>query len=83
MQSVPIGDRQHKVLKDLSAQTDRPMADLLSEAIEDLRRKFILEATNEAYRVLREDQQAWADEMAERELWDNATVADADLEKWT
>lgn len=82
MLSVRIDSNDHKLLRDLSAQTQRPMADLLSTAIEDLRRKFILEATNNAYLKLRKNKRAWTKELAERKLWESATVADADLDDW-
>jgi predicted transcriptional regulator len=81
MLSVRIHPEDHKTLKELAERTDRPMSDLLSDAIKQLRRQFILEKTNSAYRELRSDRKAWAAELAERALWDAATIADADKDE--
>ncbi|MCE9592126.1 MAG: toxin-antitoxin system protein [Planctomycetes bacterium] len=82
MQSVRIDPADHEILKDLAKSTDRPMADLMRDAIQDLNRKFILEATNNAYRALRQDTKAWADFQSENDSWDTATLSDANLEHW-
>jgi hypothetical protein len=56
------------------------MTDLLGTAIREQKRRFILEATNNAYRTLRKDKKAWKNYLAETQTWDVATVADANLE---
>ena len=78
MQTIRIDTDDHRALKELSAKTNKTMAQLLSDAIAALRRQLILEATNDGYRALREDESAWKDEQALGQDWDQATVADAD-----
>lgn len=82
MQSVRIGPGEHQALKTMAEETQRSMAELMSEAIENLRRKFIIDATNNAYRELRQDQSAWAEEINHRSQWERSTISDADLEDW-
>lgn len=79
--SVRIGRDDHETLKSLAETTDRSMADLMRDAIQDLKRKFVLEATNSAYQATREDEAASREDLAERETWELATVTDADLEE--
>jgi hypothetical protein len=47
-------------------------------ALRELRRKRLLEGANEGYATLRNDPEAWAEELAERAAWDS-TLSD-DLE---
>jgi hypothetical protein len=51
---------------------------VLKKAIENYRRQMILEKTNEAYAKLREDPDAWGEELSERALWENTTSDDLD-----
>ena len=78
--SVRIDQKDHDTLKSISEKTHRPMADLMGDAIAELKKKFILEATVNGYRKLREDEAAWEQEQQERQAWDAATAQDADLD---
>lgn len=51
------------------------MQSVIDQAIEDLRRRKMLEATNLAFSELRADKTAWQEESEERQLWEN-TLAD-------
>lgn len=51
------------------------MQSVIDRALEDLRRREVLEAANSAFSALRSDKTAWGDEMEERRLWEN-TLAD-------
>lgn len=73
MATVRIPDASYRALKELAASSS--MTDVLAEAIEDLRRKRLLDATNRAFEALRADPVAWAEEQCERDAWD-ATLAD-------
>lgn len=53
------------------------MQSIIDQAIEDLRRRRMLEATNSAFSALKADKEAWAVEAEERLLWEN-TLADGD-----
>lgn len=82
MQSVRIDPDDHKTLQEIAKKSHRKMTDVLSDAIADLRKKFILEATNEAYARLRKDERGRAELVREREAWENASNADANLKEW-
>jgi len=64
--SVEARDR----LRRLAEQEGASMAHLLDEAVDVLSRQKYFERFNESYRRLREDDQAWQEELAEREAWD-------------
>ena len=51
------------------------MQSVIDQAIEDLRRRRLLDATNSAFSALKADKEAWAAESEERQLWEN-TLAD-------
>lgn len=51
------------------------MQAVLEEALEIYRRKCFLEAANRAYAALRNDAEAWREELEERRLWEG-TLAD-------
>lgn len=72
---VRISAQTHSVLHQLSRETGEPMQDLIAEAVEAMRRKRILEMTNEAYAAMRADPARWQEELEERGEWD-VTLAD-------
>lgn len=51
------------------------MQSVIDQAIEDLRRRRMLEETNRAFSALKADKSAWREEIAEREIWEN-TLSD-------
>ena len=67
--NVRISSQSYKVLKSLTKEKGQSMQSVIDQAIEDLRRRKMLEATNEAFLALRADNEAWAAETAERDLW--------------
>ncbi|QDU72844.1 toxin-antitoxin system protein [Mucisphaera calidilacus] len=77
--TVRIDPRDHDTLKALSQQTQRPMTDLLAEAIQGLKRQLILTASNSGYERLHEESAGEDDATA----WDDATVGDVDAADWS
>lgn len=77
MSHIRINPADHHLLKALAEQQGASLPDTLHLAIKALHRKTLLEEANAGYAALRADPQAWADEQAERSLWDRAEVADA------
>ena len=71
--NVRISKSSYNTLKSLSQ--GRSMQSVIDEAIEDLRRRRILEATNEAFAELKKNKALWKEELAERALWEK-TLAD-------
>ena len=50
------------------------MQSVIDQAIEDLRRRRLLDETNSAFSALKGDQTAWQDESEEREIWENTLL---------
>lgn len=73
MPTVRIPERTYQILRELTGEGSQQ--EVLAEAVEDLRRKRLIEATNAAYAALKADPAAWAEWQAEREAWD-ATLGD-------
>lgn len=73
--TVRINDSAHATLRALSKRRRQPMQAILAQAIEEYRRKTLLEDANRAYAALRKNPQAWREEEKERRAWD-ATLAD-------
>lgn len=71
--NVRISESSYNTLKSLSQ--GRSMQSVIDEAIEDLRRRRVLEATNQAYIKLKENKALWKEELTERSLWES-TLAD-------
>ena len=62
-------------LRTLAAKSGRPMSEELEEAVEQRRRQRMFDEANAAWAAMRADPDDWAEEMAERRLWE-ATLAD-------
>ncbi len=74
--NVRISSQSYQILKSLSQDKGQSMQSVIDEAIEDLRRRKILEATNEAFSTLKENKKAWKEELKERGLWENTLAAE-------
>ncbi len=72
--NVRISSQSYQILKDLSREKGQTMQSLIDQALEELRRKKMLEAANEAFAALKADREAWREELAERGLWENTLV---------
>ncbi|HLE63705.1 MAG TPA: hypothetical protein VI750_11215 [Pyrinomonadaceae bacterium] len=73
--NVRISTNSYQILKSLSQDKGESMQSVMDQAIEDLRRRKMLEATNSAFAALKSDKAAWQEEIEEREIWEN-TLAD-------
>jgi hypothetical protein len=65
----------HKTLRKLAKEYGMTSEQVLDKAIDVLERERMLEEVNRGYERLQADPVAWAEELAERELWDT-TLAD-------
>lgn len=72
---IRVSEKAHRTLTTLSREVGAPVGELVDQAVELLRRQRILDQINADYAALREDPEAWAEELAERALWD-VTLAD-------
>ena len=73
--SVRINKNTRLILRELAAKTNTSMQDIVQKAVEDYRRKKILEETNEAFSQLKNNPKAWQEEEKERREW-GATLGD-------
>lgn len=68
--TVTIGDTFYQILAELSASSGKSIQAVLEQAIEQYRRQQFLEAANQAYLALRNNSEAWQEELEERSVWD-------------
>jgi hypothetical protein len=82
--TVRISETSHRILKELAEKTNQTMMDVLDKALDAYRRKLFFEQLNAGYAELQADPEAWAEHLAERNLWD-ATLKDGlgPDEHWT
>lgn len=64
-----------QLLNQLAEQTGQTTVYLLDQALDAYRRKLFFEKMNAGYAELQADPEAWAEHVAERNLWD-ATLMD-------
>lgn len=82
--TVPISEASHRILRELAEQTGQSMTEVLDQALDAYRRKLFFEQMNAGYAALRADPQAWAEELAERKLWETTLMDGLDPnERWT
>jgi DNA-binding FadR family transcriptional regulator len=80
---VRIGEHTHQALREL-AQADHPsMREVLEKAVEEYRRRRILEEANAAYAVLRNEPEAWREMQAEQAEWEALSDGLPEGEAWT
>ncbi|MGA9381247.1 MAG: hypothetical protein WBV73_21020 [Phormidium sp.] len=68
--TVAIGSTSYKTLQEMAARSGESIQVILDKAIEQYRRQKFLEEANNAYAALRNNPEAWANEIEEREAWD-------------
>ena len=73
--TVRIERQTHKVLQQLAEKEGVTQTQIIKDAVENYRRRRILEQTNLAYAALRRDTKAWNEELEERAQWE-ATLED-------
>ncbi len=71
--NVRISSTSYQILKTLSH--GKSMQSVIDQAIEDMRRRKLLEATNLAFLELKAGKAVWQEEIEEREIWEN-TLSD-------
>ncbi len=82
--TVPISESSHRLLCDLAGQTGQSVQQVLDQALEDYRRKVFFEGLAADFAALKADPEAWAEELAERKLWDSTLMDGLDPdERWT
>lgn len=65
-----IAREDHLRLQRLAKETGQTQQDVLSQALELFERAHFLQALDASFAKLREDPEAWAEELSERADWD-------------
>lgn len=73
--TVTLSNTAHQTLIKLAETSGETMQAVLDKAIENYRRHIFLVQANQAFAALRQNEELWREELAERELWDQ-TIAD-------
>jgi hypothetical protein len=82
--SIDVTDGTHRVLHALSQQTGKSISEILDKAVEEYRRKIFFEGVDRDYAALKADPEAWAQEVQERQLFNNTLMDGLDPdERWT
>jgi hypothetical protein len=79
---VRIGEHTHQALRELAQADRQSMREVLEKAVEEYRRRRILEEANAAYAVLRSDPQAWQEIQAEQAEWEALSDGLPEGEDW-
>lgn len=75
---VRISTSTHRVLRSLSSEVGESMQTIVEEAVEEYRRRRFLEGLDQDFKNLKQDQQAWKEELEERSLWDKTLLDGAE-----
>ena len=78
---VPISEKAYKTLLNLSEENEIPMTTALETAIKEYDRHLFFKAAEKAYRELQSDPVAWAEELAERKLWETTLMDGIDTDE--
>ncbi|NEP14503.1 MAG: toxin-antitoxin system protein [Symploca sp. SIO2C1] len=68
--TLHLSETAHKTLINLVETSGETMQTVLDKAIENYRRYIFLVQANQAFAALRENEELWQEELAERGLWD-------------
>lgn len=75
MINATLNSNDTTMLETLASETGRSTEDLMSMAIRELKRLFVTEKTISGYREMKKDDHAWQIEIAERNDWEQAQLA--------
>ncbi len=71
---VRVSNTTHQMLRSLSKEVGESMQTIIEEAIEQYRRRIFLEGLNQDFKALKEDSEAWQEELEERKMWDKTLL---------
>ena len=74
-QTVTISESAHQILRHLADLEKTSVQTVPDRALEIYRREVFLKQPNDAFAALKANPEAWAEEVAERELWER-TITD-------
>ncbi len=68
--TVHLSEASQRILQELADQTGQTQEEVLAKALDGYRRKVFFEGLAADYAALKADPEAWAEELAERQLWE-------------
>jgi len=80
--TMRVSEETHTTLKSMAKDQGIPMTELLDELVRKARNAEIIRQINEGYARLREDPQAWAEELEERRLWECTLLDGLEDDPW-
>jgi hypothetical protein len=66
-----VNESTHATIRNLAQEFGESMQSIVEKAIERYKRELFLESLNEDFKHLRENEEAWNEELDERRLWEN------------
>ena len=79
--TVRISDDTHRRMGRIAEKTGKSLGDVVDDAIRAYERKMFFEAFNNAYAELRDDDEAWAEELEERREWERSNLDGLDEDR--
>ena len=76
---VRVSNETHRLIRNLSTEIGESMQTIIEDALEQYRRRKFLEGLNEDFKALKENKDAWQEELEERKMWDK-TLLDGENE---
>jgi hypothetical protein len=73
--TIDISETTHKTLLQLTQSSGDDFVTIIDRAVENYRRYVFLVQADRAFAALRQNEELWQDEIAERQVWD-LTIAD-------
>ena len=73
--TIDISETTHKTLLQLSQTSGEDIVTVMERAVENYRRYVFLAQADRAFAALRQNEELWQDEIAERQAWE-ITIAD-------
>ncbi len=69
-----VNESTHSVIRKLASECGESMQSIVEKAVERYKRELFLESLSQDFKKLRENKEAWDEEMEERRLWENALL---------
>jgi hypothetical protein len=73
--TIDISETTHKTLLQLSQSSGDDLVTIIDRAVENYRRYIFLVQADRAFATLKQNEELWQEEIAERQAWD-VTIAD-------
>jgi hypothetical protein len=73
--TIDISETTHKTLLQLAQSSGDDLVTIMDRAVENYRRYIFLVQADRAFATLKQNEELWQEEIAERQAWD-VTIAD-------